>query len=396
MNAEFKKTLQGIFVFSVLHPKPYTLKRGQIVIPSLLVIPSLVLFIFLIFETAKISREKIRHQFAVDSAAFIQMGDYTNLFNRTAYVNGAFPYRVFKELYNCPPQKKLQTTDDLSGVGKVCTYDMLYENGVFPKYKDDVSGDPNPQRLDDKDRWDIRFNESLRPGINRSNPEVNSLLTLITEKQGNDVWIFWVPAVGIYKLYAQIYTLLGSIENSQITVFKRLTSNFRFFRKSYYLNTGDCKGDNAQVCGETGLRSFGGFFSNELSRGSGGIEMHSIDQIRFWAKVPQSGDYPYRRGHTDPPVDIKLFQLATINVGKLSNAGKGFHVYQDWEVPSNYFNVPFNTMKEVSCETIGAPCVHARVASQCPNLSGNPNAWTGNNNCVWPSPTPKYQTRLYP
>ena len=82
-------------------------RAGQLLIPALFVVPSLLLFVYLLFETTKVSREKIRQQFAVDSAAFIQMGDYTNLFNRTAYVNGAFPYRIFKEAYECPDRKSV-------------------------------------------------------------------------------------------------------------------------------------------------------------------------------------------------------------------------------------------------------------------------------------------------
>ena len=84
----------------------FVLRRGQILLPSLFVIPSLLIFVYLLFETTKISREKIRQQFAVDSASFIQMGDYTNLLNRTAYVNGPFPHRIFRERYSCPPGDK--------------------------------------------------------------------------------------------------------------------------------------------------------------------------------------------------------------------------------------------------------------------------------------------------
>ena len=45
-------------------------RRGQIVIPAMLMFPTLFLFVYLIYETAKLSREKIRHQFAIDAAAF--------------------------------------------------------------------------------------------------------------------------------------------------------------------------------------------------------------------------------------------------------------------------------------------------------------------------------------
>jgi hypothetical protein len=118
-----------------VYPRPRLIpsrRRGQILIPSLLIIPSLLLFVYLLFETSKVSREKIRQQFAVDSAAFIQMGDYTNLLNRTAYVDGAFPYRIFKEAYECPPEKPLSLAD--GSVEQICPYDMLYAAGAFPKY----------------------------------------------------------------------------------------------------------------------------------------------------------------------------------------------------------------------------------------------------------------------
>ena len=112
-------------------------RAGQILLPSLLVIPSLMLFVYLLYETTKISRAKIQQQFAVDSAAFIQMTDYVNLFNRTAYVNGAFPYRIFKEAYECPPETPMQMA---SGSGEKCPYDMLFEAGAIPKSKSDVKG----------------------------------------------------------------------------------------------------------------------------------------------------------------------------------------------------------------------------------------------------------------
>src|SRR3984957_11337744 len=74
-------------------------RGGQIVIPALLLFPTLFLFVYLIDETAKLSREKIRHQFAMDAAAFVEMTNYSDFLNRSAYVNGAFPMRIFEEGY---------------------------------------------------------------------------------------------------------------------------------------------------------------------------------------------------------------------------------------------------------------------------------------------------------
>ena len=352
------------------------------------------LFIYLLFETTKISREKIRQQFALDSAAFIQMGDYTNILNRTAYVNGAFPYRIFKEAYECTAgcttgteENCMKKTDE---TGTVCTYKMLYDAGDIPKYKDDEEfKDATP--LDNKSKWEIAFNEAVRPQMNKNPPAPEDTLMLINADQGIKIYIFWDPAIGIYKFYAQVYTMLGAVEESQMTVFERLTENFNFFRKSYYLNanTQECV-DNPALCGEDGVRSPGGFRANRITRGAG-MFMWYVDKIIFHAKVPQSGLPPYFLGKTNPPLQMPapgLFQLATFSDGALKTVGNpGYHVYQGWNAPSNYFGVDFKG--KAACQETGRPCVHALVASQCPQL-------TSGNNCVWPDPTPKYQTRLYP
>src|SRR5512137_1751447 len=70
---------------------------GQVIIPALFLFPTFMLFVYLIYETAKLSREKIRHQFAIDAAVFVEMTNYSDFLNRTAYVNGAFPMRIFDE-----------------------------------------------------------------------------------------------------------------------------------------------------------------------------------------------------------------------------------------------------------------------------------------------------------
>lgn len=369
-------------------------RAGQILIPSLLVIPSLLIFVYLLFETTKLSREKIRQQFATDSAAFIQMGDYTNLLNRTAYVNGAFPYRIFKEAYECPsPETPLQMA---SGSGQICPYDMLYAAGLFPKYSGDVKGQ-QPAPLDDKKKWDIVYDAAARPefAANPTSKTDKGVLDLITQKQGVDIMIEWGTAIGYYKFYSQVYSLLGQVEESQWTVFDRLTESFNFFRKSYYLNanTPDCV-KNPQTCGNDGIYSSGGFNSTKLTKGVN-FFMHYALKVQFHAKVFTGGSLPpYYLGKTNPPMDMTsmspdgLFQLATVTDDRLKKYGNGLDVFQGWDTPSNYFNVDFNNIGK--CNETGRPCVHAKVTSQCPQLT------SAGNNCVWPAPTPKYQTRLYP
>jgi len=375
-------------------------RAGQILIPSLLVVPSLLLFVYLLFETTKLSREKIRQQFAVDSAAFIQMGDYTNLLNRTAYVNGAFPYRIFKEAYDCPnPETPLQMA---SGTGQMCPYKMLYEAGAIPKHKDDALGQ-QPVALDNNKKWEIAFDPTARPefATNPTSKQDTPLFSLVTQDQGVKVMVEWGTAIGYYKFYSQVYSLLGQVEESQWTVFDRLTESFNFFRKSYYLNanTPDCV-SNPQTCGDDGLNSSGGFKATKLSLGSSFL-MHYILKIQFYAKVFTGGSLPpYYLGKSNPPMDMAsmsssgqgLFQLATVSSDRLKKFGDGLDVYQGWQTQPNYFSVDFNAIKDSNCTGLGkaGPCVHALVASQCPQLT------TDKNNCVWPNPTPKYQTRLYP
>ena len=371
------------------------LRRGQLLLPSLLVIPSLLLFVYLLFETTKVSREKIRQQFAVDSAAFIQMADYTNLLNRTAYVNGAFPYRIFKEAYECPPETPMQMS---SGSGEKCPYDMLYEAGAIPKSKDDVKG-AQPQSLDTSKKWEIAFDESVRPEFkdNPTSQQNKDTFELITQDQGVHIMLEWGTAIGYYKFYSQVYGLLGSVEESQYEVFTRLTDNFNFFRKSYYLNanTQECV-DNPQTCGNDGVFSSGGFKSSSATvRKGNGFYMHYIQKIIFYAKVFTGGSLPpYYLGKSNPPMDMTtmasdgLFQLATVPDDRLTKFRDGIDVYQGWSAPANYFNIDLNNLGK--CRETGRPCVHALVTSQCPQMT------TADNNCVWPNPTPKYQTRLYP
>ena len=71
-------------------------KKAQIALPAILLIPTILLVIYLLLETTKLSREKIRHQFALDTAAFTELTSASNYLNATAYTNGAFPFRLFR------------------------------------------------------------------------------------------------------------------------------------------------------------------------------------------------------------------------------------------------------------------------------------------------------------
>ncbi|MBP7795476.1 MAG: hypothetical protein KA059_01725 [Elusimicrobiales bacterium] len=371
-------------------------RKAQLLLPSVLVIPSLLIFIYLLYETTKLSREKIRTQFALDSAAFIQMQDYTNFLNRTAYVDGAFPYRIFKQEWDCKTQTDyLQRTDDN---GNACPYSMFYEIGAFPGWSGDVIGqDPSGSVFDNSDKWEIKYNDQptelvenpRQSNLNTANPDFGEQLTFINPKQAQKIYIFWDPSVNYYKFYAQVYLTLGTIEESQFAVFQRLTDKMNFYRKSFYLNAANqsCL-DNPDSCGS---ESLGGSGIRKWNRNSD-VKFHYIKSIKWWAKYYVGGLPPYEIAKTDPPIEFPnpgIFQLTTVDPSLLKQIGMGYQLYQPVDAGKNYFNVDFNSKGWKECSDQSKPCVHSAITSQCPSL-------TSGNNCLWPNPTPKYQTRLYP
>lgn len=397
--------------------RPVWSSRGQIAIPALFVIPSLFLFLYLIFETAKISREKIRHQFALDAAAFIEMTNYSDFLNRSAYVNGAFPQRIFHEgFYNTCIEKKNNTQGDCGPQGDRL-YDILYKNGAFPR----TAQAPPDQPLDAYPKWFLRFG-GCGAGKNQTSPNMSSCgasggegkggssgggevdtskgggvagggrLDLITMQDALDYWISWDDAQDIYKLYVQIYTLLGSVEDAQFSVFKRLTSDHNFFRKSYWLNTNDPIND-----GYDGARWFDNYQFEP--------HPHCVQEIMIYGNKPTNNAFqPYQIWAPNSAITMKqtiagcqpsagLFQLEAISDSHLNNMRTvhpmsnwpGYPIIQHWDnngsaLSSNYFNVDFHRL--VKCDDGGGPCVHATIA-----LDGG---------SLWPNPTPKFQTRLFP
>ncbi|MBI4057381.1 MAG: hypothetical protein HY399_07555 [Elusimicrobia bacterium] len=369
---------------------PRLSRRGQILIPAFFLLPCFVIFIYLIFETAKISREKIRHQFALDAASFIEMTNYSDFLNRTAYVNGAFPHRIFKETLGGANPIKIPRTNNTTDA---ILYDELYANAAFPKTKQaDGVGE-----LDRQKRWDIRYDDGNSPrgeGFNRLKYEDGEDLSsrnlgtfdFITQQNAQDFWISYQDAVEFYKLYAQIYSLLGSVEDAQWSVFKRLTREANFFRKSYWLNSGDCSGVNN--CGWEGASTF--------TRDPLQANLHKIKKIQLWGRTytPQNPFNPApivcNCDANNNAIDLTenntdgLFQLATVPKRQLDRLGMkrgSYDVRQSWDPPGeNYFNVDLKAFK---------PYVHATVSSD------GGVVWNEEKNGE-PSPTPKFQTRLYP
>lgn len=388
-------------------------QRGQLLIPSLFVLPSLFLFLFLIVETGKLSREKIRHQFAVNAASFIEMSNYSEFLSRSAYVNGAFPQRIFAEGFATTNIDKKTSTKAES------LFDIMFNDGDFPSIgsvahdgADYVSHHP----ADTDNPWKIEFG-GCGAGKNTNPPGMREpsgsacagaggagVWYILSEKDALDDWLSWDDANDIYNLYVQIYTLLGQVEDAQYSVWNRLSgtggggSSHSFFRKSYYLNTLDSQANSDPGEGASG-------FSHSFSPVA-----YCIREIMFYGNKPTDNPFqPYEIFAPAHPIAMNntvssipttgsgngLFHIAVVPQSDLDSMNTshdttgypGYRIVQHYLTwtnkggSPNYFNIDFdNGLSDPICGS--QPCVHATA-----NLSGGK---------VWPDPTPKFQTRLYP
>jgi hypothetical protein len=357
--------------------------RGQIVIPALLIFPTLMLFVYLIFETSKLSREKIRHQFAMDSAAFVEMTNYSDFLNRTAYVNGAFPMRIFQEGYG-DFMTECEGKTDTCASDKKSYADILYANGAFPRSQ---SG---KQSFSSEGTWDIAYPEPKNGG--GSAPDLKEPFMLFTLDNANKFWHPWDLATEIYKLYVQIYSLLGSVEDAQFSVLKKLSSEHSFLKKSYVLNSGDPVDDAALLAKS---------FDVALGDFNSGVKPYCQQTMDYWGNrhIGGTGIQPYTPAHAEVPIQLPtsagcsqgLFQIMYVKpslIAKMRDASGGYpglSLWMNWSLPGgNYFNVDFKT---IAAQDFPNGDLHTTI-SLMGDAANKPN--------VWPNPTPKFQVRQFP
>ena len=408
----------------------FSRRCGQVVIPALFLFPTFMLFVYLIYETAKLSREKIRHQFAIDAAVFVEMTNYSDFLNRTAYVNGAFPMRIFDEGFKgtmIPCETRANCQGDRS------LWEIMCCNGDFPVRGGNCDGgsagsgsgqQPHASKTGtdaggytSELSWDIKFGSKGGPGCqakgtsegSSKNSDPHSLdgttVEIISLDNANSFWLNWDDAVQVYKLYVQIYSLLGSVEDAQYSVLKRLAADHNFLKKSYWLNTGDSIND-----AQAAAHSFGQGVGDSDWMSQSGVKCLAYSKLNFFGLQPHPGNQfmPYSSAAPEHPIDLPssgvcngLFHLMWIKPQLLKSIGRtagvggnyggaGVEVGQPWLAPKNYFNYDFNNKFHNAFRTSGSfrqPAVHVSVA-----IDGFKNAKAA----VWPEPTPKFQVRSYP
>ena len=376
-------------------------KRAQIVLPAILLIPTILLVIYLLFETAKLSRFKIRNQFALDSAAFIEMTSYSNFLNAVAYTNGAFPFRVFRENMTDTIKKSEGADSELPET--ITYYDLFYQAGAFPAMGE---GNINANPKENAGKWELRYKEAPtdkdedieegkgRPkNWNTENPKVNEDLKYgidVKEFANNYDYLFLYNGedednnieednkegvMAPLVLYLSAYKMFESIYEKQKEVYERLTKDGEFFRKSFYYNSSSCK---LSQCGKEGVRALKNY----------NLDLDSIrlDKITWFFKINAlQYNSIYESAQNFDSSNSKNFMplyqfsyLTRATRSKMKKLYTGVDIREPIVPPDNYFRV--NVKKY-------AQKLHVKAALQCTNES---------NNCVWPNPTPKYQVRLFP
>jgi hypothetical protein len=131
---------------------------------------------------------------------------------------------------------------------------------------------------------------------------------------------------------------------------------------------------------------------------------YCVQELMIYGNKPTSNAFqPYQIWAPNSPIQMAttiancqpssgLFQLESIPDTQLQNMSiihpalsnyPGFPVFQSYSLPKeNFFLVDFNNLVSCKAGGIQGPCVHATIM-----LSGGR---------LWPDPTPKFQTRLYP
>ena len=275
---------------------------------------------------------------------------------------------------------------------------ILFENGVFPHDGGTYpTGHHTAETTMPGNKWEIRYG-GAGIGKNDAEPTLKEPLELFTREDARKFYHTKELAVEIFKLYVQIYSLLGSVEDAQYTVLKRLVGDHSFMKKSYWLNTGEPEGDLLVQSFRAAAPDFTSssvvkakcqltldFCGNVLTGDTG------LQPIRPEC-VTGNGDAPPAKLDKSAGCSEGLFQLMWVDPNKIKAMSEpgasgypGISLFMNWALPAkNYWNVDFITEMN---HRYPNGTLHTTIA-----LKGDPASQPA----VWPNPTPKFQVRQYP
>ena len=372
-------------------------RRAQILLPSVMLAPIFILVMYLLFELTKVSISKVRHQYALDNAAYTQVTAVSTYLNALAMVNGPLPYRVLRTYDEQIPAKKGLEEEAQKRFGRnaVTVFDLFFRAGAVPTIADDYEWGQNPPPAAESTDWGVHFaqyegidddegqggsekaNRYDRKAMGWEQPQPKLPTDAVPLMHRPLVRYFDISVksnpglVNAIYAYLSTYAQVGSIYESQTYSYEETVRNAHAFREGYYLNVDDCK---RAECARESARQLGPVLDIKAKR-------FEIEKGLFYSA----------RGGTEVieiPLDMQkmingnLFLFSYLDgssMGHLRALNKGVKLKQSYRLPTNYFNIHLDQKYK--------PYVRNTVAMSC-GRSGN--------NCVWPNPLPKYNVYLRP
>ncbi|GEM_PF-7123868 len=223
-----------------------TSSRGQILVPSLMIFPALILFAILIVEVAKLSQQKILMQFAIDTSVFMEASQASDAANRFAYLNSPWVTRIFEDCNEIYNERRF-----LGGV-PTPYWKFFEESGAFPS-----SVERNPEECissdhDIEDPWHGNFRAvadgedadilAKRNEINAKDiPDVDlgTLMLFKKEHIEGPAGVGRIDREDVTQFYQGVYTIYGTLYQIA-TMVKLVYEQLHgvFFKKTFWLNTG--------------------------------------------------------------------------------------------------------------------------------------------------------------
>lgn len=366
-------------------------RRAQLLLPAVLLLPLFVLVIYLLVEVTKVSISKVRHQFALDNAAYTQMTTVSVFLNAVALLNGPLPYRVLKtydERINV-----VNPQNDYRGKQNWTVFDLFFQAGAVPTIAPDYDKEArhNPSPKQESIDWGVHYIRNSewseedkeaydRSGWEKENPaEIDKEKPVVLmNKEMVDKHYIAAKKVGIPAImaYLNTYVQVGDTFNLQKDLYQKLIKNAAMFREGYFLNVDDCKKNE---CARQSASRLVQFLSIPTKRQEAEDVMMYVSASDMGGGTGGAVKVPLKMSEVgaDP-----LFLFAYVDGtgrSRLRTLKRGVTLKQNFPLKRNHFNIDLVTKYK--------PYVRNTVILNCPR---------NNNNCIWPNPLPKYNVILRP
>lgn len=370
-------------------------RKAQLLLPAVLLLPLFVLVIYLLVEVTKVSIAKVRHQFALDNAAYMQMATVSVFLNATGLLNGPLPYRVLDTYRD--PLKPVWKNKYYRNNPNVTVFDLFFQAGALPTVASDYEWGKNSPPKPESTDWGVHFakyegidglkvfpKDNPTEGYDRSDWEKESPEAIkkpvvimnkeIVENYYVDSKLVAIPAV---TAYLNTYMQVGDTFDLQKHIYESLIKNAGVFREGYFLNVDDCKKGQ---CARQSASRLAQYLSIPTTR-------QETDKVVIYISAA-SGLEGGTGGAIEYELDVKeivkkpLFFFAYVDPlgrSRLRTLKRGISLKQNFPLPKNHFNI--------NLESKYKPYVTNTIIMSCPRA---------NNNCVWPNPLPKYNVILRP